>query len=590
LLAYTLKQLRALRMKIVYANLSEDDWYLMKPGVAHATKFAYSERSPSQELDGDTWYLADTGKKAKRTLHASNAFTVVAASPQSAAEIRGFGEEQGYLPSIYTPVWSLEELLQCRLVAAPTAEEKKLEDAQWTSALLPTGTLPTATAVGERFKQYGGIARVALADDAKFAELMNDLERAYQECDLDKVVKSLGTDLRLLPGTSSWLLHYVVDEDDFSLDSIRFASAAILQRVWELHQGEKRDSILRFINETSHNPKWRSAGGDLFETYVAPTLLQQGGSFEVHKLVDPLTKKKADKNRREDQTGQLVLPASALVVVPLNAAADIRKMKPGQYGDQSTGQLETIDGALRPSPAVQFIVGGKSDRSAAVAMLLFQFAVGDSHDVKVNGLLQAIHATAPKRGESVRFYFVVPPHQFARFKVGTFEDGIDEEGNTVGEADIPEGIEFWVLQAYMPAAPPLIGTPHTHAVGAAAVGAAAATSSKKRKAPSAAAAAAAAEERSQSEEEQEAAGATGFAKKQKKGQAVLRVACQGVCGQTFEGAGIQSMLQCTSVSHDELFAVCGECKKAMVLRKSDVVEDTSWFHPSSHEKCWKPVT
>jgi hypothetical protein len=127
-------------------------------------------------------------------------------------------------------------------------------------------------------------------------------------------------------------------------------------------------------------------------------------------------------------------------------------------------------------------------------------------------------------------------------------------------------------------------------VGAAAVGAAAATSSKKRKAPSAAAAAAAAEERSQSEEEQEAAGATGFAKKQKKGQAVLRVACQGVCGQTFEGAGIQSMLQCTSVSHDELFAVCGECKKAMVLRKSDVVEDTSWFHPSSHEKCWKPVT
>ncbi|MGZ4164770.1 MAG: hypothetical protein ACXVPK_12115 [Tumebacillaceae bacterium] len=585
--------------KIVYANLSLDDWYWMKPGETHAIKYSYAMRSPSDVIDSDTWYLVDTGKKAKRPLsNVTKAFTVVAASPQSAGEIRGWSEEQGFVPSMYTPLWSLDELQQCRIVVAPTPAEKMMEDndAAWKTALVQAGNHPTADTVKTRFEKYGGIARVALANDATFAELQSDLERAFQECDLSKVVNHTSQDLRLLPGTSSWLLHYKVNTTTFDLDNIVFASKYILQRVWELHQTEKLDDMLRFINETSHNPKWRSASGDLFETYVAPSLLQQGGTFEVHKFTDPLTKVKAKKNHREAHAGQLVLPsAMKLGTLSLKSGADIGNLQEGQYGDQATGQLETIDGALRPSSGVKFIDRVRESKQKieplpkySIIMLLFQFAVGDLHGVKVRGLLEAFHASVkashPKKGTSaiVRFYFVVPPHQFTRFKVGTFEEGIDDNEETVGEADIPDGIEFWVLQAYRQATPSLTGTAHSRVT--------AETTSKKRQIEvnniAGAVDVAACVDKGEESEKQ--------ARKKQKLEAsrAENVKCRGICGKTFEGDEVKSMMHCTycaSSDRTKLFAVCADCKPLMVLNRSSIETGKSWFHPLSHQAYWERV-
>ena len=96
-------------------------WYILRQGSSQAEKYDSRARGPGLELDAETWYLADTGAKAKRDPLNSAAFTIVAASPKAAGSklVRGWDKDQHSPPTLYMPGWPEAELQQCRQLITP---------------------------------------------------------------------------------------------------------------------------------------------------------------------------------------------------------------------------------------------------------------------------------------------------------------------------------------------------------------------------------------------------------------------------------------------------------------------------------------
>jgi hypothetical protein len=87
----------------------------------------------------------------------------------------------------YFPVWSLEELRQCRALCYPTIDE---------------------ATVDTRYLQYGGIARYVFWEDGK----PPSLEAIITDSNARRSIHSVGEPSRLFP-SSHMLLHITVDED-----------------------------------------------------------------------------------------------------------------------------------------------------------------------------------------------------------------------------------------------------------------------------------------------------------------------------------------------------------------------------------------
>jgi hypothetical protein len=428
-LAYVLKQLRSQANPpvVVFEDLSEDAVYVFRPGRPAAERYSRLSMSPGWLLkpEAGDWYLVDTGAKATRGPDKTNAFTLVVASPHAAGKelIEGWSKEKGSPPSLYMPCWTEQELQIARQLVAPTAAEKGAEVAPWNTAVVLAAI--DKAVVTERFAKYGGIARVAFATDKQLAKLLKGLTRAYDECNLHKVAQHAGTALDLLPETSSWLLHYDVDPKTFELRQVEFASDSILEEVWKRNEARKDNAVLEFVNSTSDNTVWASAAGKLFEKFLGHSLLQQGGSFTVQQLVNPASSAKGAKSARHAAAGKLVLPPSPHPAATLADAAAIGRLAPQQYGQPSNDNFPTIDGVLKPN-------------------LLFQMTVGRKHGVNIDGLLAAVAALQLPAGSPTppRLYFVVPPQQFAAFRVGTFTSSAVPP-TPVG--NIPANVEYWVL-------------------------------------------------------------------------------------------------------------------------------------------------
>ena len=119
-------------------------------------------------------------------------------------------------------------------------------------------------------------------------------------------------------------------------------------------------------------------------------------------------------------------------------AAAIASLAAGQYGEPSKSNFPTIDGVLKPN-------------------FLFQMTVSSSHDVHIDGLIDAVSALQLQPSDPPpRFYFVVPPQQFANYQVGAFVSTAKKATSTsparpaTPPSAIPANVEYWVLQLYSP--------------------------------------------------------------------------------------------------------------------------------------------
>jgi len=427
-LAYLIKALRSMHAPptIVYEQISEEACFVMRPGVANAEE--YKAASASMLRDRSVVYLVDVGGTATRGPLQCAALTVVVASPHAKSKdiVQHWWTHAKAPPVWYMPCWNAAELESCRRVVCPTDLEQTADKLQG-ARLLPA---VSAASVAHNHQRFGGIARVTLSTDDARAGWEAKLSGAIAACDLEVVAEQAGGDLDPLPESSSWVLHYVVDETTFKLSNIEFASASILDAVWQRWGTGQSNKVVRFLDSLSKNPTWSGAHGGVFEQ-LAHEYLQQGGSFNVQQFVNPLTKKRGDKGKRAGVASQLVLPPSPHPGGPLPDAASIASLARGQYGQPSKDNFATIDGALAPN-------------------MMFQMAVGATHDVNIDGLLAATAALPRVAADPPpRVYYVVPPQRFPTFQVGAFQSS-----QQTPPSAIPATVEFWVLELYpMSAAP-----------------------------------------------------------------------------------------------------------------------------------------
>ena len=290
-LVYVIKRLLMLdnRPKIVYEDLSTDVWFVIpsSSGAAHADRYHRHTYACDVELDAHSWYLVDTGAKAKRFPTKTLAFTVVVASPHAAGHhsMRGWSKEQGSPPCYFMPCcWTADELELCRHLIAPTVAEKQVEPASLATAQALPSIEPDT--VAERFRLYGGIARLAFATEAQLEELLDDLERAYQQCDFGKIAdssiyrSSVATRDQLLAVTLQCQSRHLQVEDG-RLRQRQHHDVTSLAVRWS---GERANSCSSLTL-----PRATQFGAlqmvKIFENHLGHVLLRAGGDFSVQQFL-----------------------------------------------------------------------------------------------------------------------------------------------------------------------------------------------------------------------------------------------------------------------------------------------------------------
>lgn len=164
---------------------------------------------------------------------------------------------------LYMPRWSCEELLACRRAIAPLDSEHSAHPLD----NLEKGPVSASVEhVEDFFRNYGGIIRYAFDPSAK-GSMQAIIANAFGRCDLAAMSLQLNNSLDLLPETTSWLLHYVVDETDdkFELTNITWAAAPILTAFVAFAKDRQYANLLHFIDSTVNMPILSSARGLLLE-------------------------------------------------------------------------------------------------------------------------------------------------------------------------------------------------------------------------------------------------------------------------------------------------------------------------------------
>ena len=122
---------------------------------------------------------------------------------------------------------------------------------------------------------------------------------------------SKATDSRLLPGSSSWLLHFVVDPLSFELSTLEFAGPFVLRRVYER---AKTARAVRSSDRTTSTTCQAWVVLAVFEKCMSHDVLQTGGDCHVRQLAKQRGGKKLSgkKRKRSSASTQLLFAPSPL--------------------------------------------------------------------------------------------------------------------------------------------------------------------------------------------------------------------------------------------------------------------------------------
>lgn len=454
-LCYVLKQLidetdadgDRIHRVIIYENISRSECFKIAVEQDESLRVTFATRTSdfaASLQSRRTVYLVDVGSNSTRPPLDCNAFSIVVASPH-AQNVEGWREQVKCNATFYMPVWTEPELQAARRLVSPTAEELEEDDV---SGDLVFESL-SEEKVNERFEEYGGIARVCLAEESDEADEQNrlSLRHALSNCNLEVVVHVAESgELDVKKGASSWLLHYKVHIDTFKAAGFDFASESITQQMWVKYGAISRRETISFLERVGGklNPDFSTVAGRFFEK-LAHSILAEGGSFKAQQLIDPTrTGSGKDKNKRHAAITTVKIKASK-PSLPIHVPSDIAKLPNLRYGEPDHGTFATGDAVLH---------GTLDDKHVWV---IFQMTVGKSHDVKINlkGLAEIIAGCKIPAKEKVQLFFVVIPETFDTFKVGSSQQPSEPKRKGKGgkganskpkPLPIPANVEYWVLE------------------------------------------------------------------------------------------------------------------------------------------------
>eukprot|EP00158_Paraphelidium_tribonemae_P005208 Partr_v1_DN27225_c1_g1_i6_m38409 putative crinkler (CRN) family protein len=247
---FLLLQLARSGATVVYENAVEgSSLYLLSPdGVKEGTR----QTLHPYLLSSSTFYIVD----GMEPLRAAAAKTILLTS---------FRKEiwhqfsKGPCTLRYMPLWSREEILNCRSLLYPTLSEDLVEGL---------------------YLKWGGIARYVL----KFAtdeEQQAFLEEAVDVSNIDAILQSFGGSGEKAD-VSSCLIHRSV-RDGFHSGPYQFASAYVVDEIYSRVYARDREHLIRFLSATQGIGDTGQLRGILFEKH-AHTVLTMGGSFKMRDL------------------------------------------------------------------------------------------------------------------------------------------------------------------------------------------------------------------------------------------------------------------------------------------------------------------
>jgi hypothetical protein len=174
------------------------------------------------------------------------------------------------------------------------------------------------------------------------------LLNAISTCDLRQLALAAGGDLEVQPESSSWLLHYEVNEKKYSIEQVVFASPYIVQQIWKRSSKGRHNNLRHFLDMTADDSKWAAARGNLFEPY-AHELLQIGGSFTVKRFQEAVARSKQDWLLPRGE--KLVIDCSPEAAMTLQTAQDIRGLADSRYGPPNKDNFK--DPSTRPCSPIR---------------------------------------------------------------------------------------------------------------------------------------------------------------------------------------------------------------------------------------------
>ena len=277
----------------------------------------------------------------------------------------------------YMPVWSKEELSTCRSKLYKSVTEEVMES---------------------RYLKWGGIARYVLkyALDPDQQALLNV---ALDISNIDSVVESLGRSGEKADA-SSRLIHRSV-MDGFHSGPYEFASAYVVDEIYNRVYAKDRSHLIRFLSATEGIGETGQLRGILFEKH-AHTVIVKGGLFKIRDLH---TKMVSTLKLPNDLTSFLFSNNSQIENATNCYFRPVSKI------------FESVDSFIKPD-------------------LLFQMTGAKNHPCKQTGLRDVLNIL--DNPSNPVLYFVVPPDLFDSF---TYQSYHGKDGKVLSQERIVASVQ-----------------------------------------------------------------------------------------------------------------------------------------------------
>ncbi|KAF0727977.1 hypothetical protein Ae201684P_009436 [Aphanomyces euteiches] len=215
----------------------------------------------------------------------------------------------------FLPVWTLNELYECRQECYPHFNITTLDD---------------------RYRIFGGVARPAFRTDAK----MLDMDAALIDVDAVKCVRNIAAPTRIYQN-AHMLLHIIVSDDgNYQFECVDIASKYVGQQLWQLHSAQMLVNLQEMFGGS---PSVMS--GHLFEMYGHKVFAQGGKTLNCRNLEDGFV-------------SQLTLSVSDGKRVPFTRNSIPKKPIDHYYEPLGDDSFPAID-SLSPQGMFQFTVGAQ---------------------------------------------------------------------------------------------------------------------------------------------------------------------------------------------------------------------------------------
>jgi hypothetical protein len=354
-----------------------------------------------------TWYLVDW--KPVFPPKSDNAATLFALSPNSIQDENFKDFEKVLNTSLCMPVWTHDELEECRLEVFPDLPKESLNYIYSRVGGVPRSCLESPTealrsGLSEKQAREKGIQR--LRDAFKRVKDPLHVLRAQEE--------SLG-----FVKVSGRLLHKVPDPETYQ-DGGRYvwASAYVIDTFVNRMNTQSAYHMKREVMEGLASNDKDGSLGKVFECYVRHLFFTGGGvGLRKRRLY------KEEEREREREREQLFTLSNGLEHKLFSGIADF------SIPENDTGTIWTPGPNF---PCVDIILTPDS---------LFQITISSHHPVKQEPLRKLLEKLPAKK--NISLYFVVPEEIFEKF---TFQNYLNEQGNV--SQRVPESIDMleqWVL-------------------------------------------------------------------------------------------------------------------------------------------------